>query len=117
MTATPVSSMLLVIVASVFGSFGMVFFKAGAVSWKGGFIGLLTNWRVFVGISLYLLSSVFFVLGMKVGQLSILYPLVSLGTVWTLFWARIFFGEPLTKTKCAAVALIVVGIVVLNLGR
>ena len=69
------------------------------------------------GIFLYLLSSVFFVLGVKRGELSILYPLVSLGTVWTLLWARVFFGEPLTKTKFGAVALILAGIVFLNLGR
>jgi multidrug transporter EmrE-like cation transporter len=117
MTPTPVSSMLLVVVASVFGYFGMVFFKAGANNLGGGIPGLLVNWRLFLGIVLYLTSSVFFVLGMKHGELSILYPLVSLGTVWTLLWARLFFGERLTKEKFAAVGLIVAGIVFLNLGR
>jgi multidrug transporter EmrE-like cation transporter len=114
---TPISSILLVIVASVFGSFGMVFFKAGAASVTGGLRSLIFNWRVIAGITLYGLSSVFFVLAMKHGQLSILYPLVSLGTVWTLLWARLFFGEPLTKMKFAAVGLIVAGIIFLNLGR
>lgn len=114
---TPVSSILLVIVASLFGSFGMVFFKAGASNLTGGLRTLIFNWRVFLGIFLYLLSSVFFVLAMKHGELSILYPLVSLGTVWTLVWARLFFGEPLTKAKFAAVGLILAGIVFLNLGR
>lgn len=114
---TPLSSILLVVVASVFGSFGMVFFKAGASNLTGGIRGLIFNWRVFVGISLYLMSSVFFVLAMKHGELSILYPLVSLGTVWTMIWARIFFGERVTKAKFAAVGLIVAGIVFLNLGR
>jgi multidrug transporter EmrE-like cation transporter len=114
---TPVSSILLVVVASLFGSFGMVFFKAGASNLKAGLRSLIFNWRVFVGVFLYLLSSVFFVLAMKHGELSILYPLVSLGTVWTLVWARLFFGERLTKTKLAAVGLIVAGIVFLNLGR
>jgi len=114
---TPVSSMALVIVASMFGSFGMVFFKAGANNMTGGLPGLIFNWRLILGIALYLLSSVFFVLGVKVGELSILYPLVSLGTVWTLLWARLFFNEPLTKAKFAAVGLILIGIVFLNLGR
>ena len=114
---TPVSSMALVIVSSLFGSFGMVFFKAGANSMSGGLQSLIFNWKVILGIGLYLLSSVFFVLGVKVGELSILYPLVSLGTIWTLVWARLFFNEPLTKTKFAAVGLILIGIVFLNLGR
>lgn len=115
--ATPVSSILLVVVASLFGSFGMVFFKAGASNLTSGLRSLVFNWRVFLGIFLYLMSSVFFVLAMKHGELSILYPLVSLGTVWTLVWARLFFGERLTKTKFAAVGLILAGIVFLNLGR
>jgi len=114
---TPVSSILLVVVASLFGSFGMVFFKAGAANLTASLRGLISNWRVFLGIFLYLTSSVFFVLAMKHGELSILYPLVSLGTVWTLLWARLFFGEQLTKTKFAAVGLILAGIVFLNLGR
>lgn len=117
MTSTPVSSMLLVVVASIFGSFGMVFFKAGSKNLGGGIRGFLFNWRLFLGIGLYLLSSVFFVLGMKHGEVSILYPLVSLSTVWTLIWARVFFGEALTRQKFAAVGLILVGIVILNLGR
>ena len=117
MSSTPVTSMLLVVVASLFGSFGMVFFKAGAANLSGGIRGLILNWRVFLGVFLYLLSSVFFVLGLKRGELSILYPLISLGTVWTLLWARVFFGERLTKEKFAAVGLILIGIVFLNLGR
>ena len=117
MASTPVSSMLLVVVASFFGSFGMVFFKAGASNLTGGVRGLIFNWRVFLGVLLYLLSSVFFVLGLKRGELSILYPLISLGTVWTLLWARLFFGEQLTRLKFAAVGLILVGLIFLNLGR
>ena len=109
--------MLLVVVASIFGSFGMVFFKSGATNLTGGLRGLIFNWRVLLGVSLYLMSSVFFVLGVKRGEISILYPLVSLGTVWTLLWARIFFGEQLTRTKFMAVGLIMAGIVFLNLGR
>jgi multidrug transporter EmrE-like cation transporter len=113
---TPVSSMLLVVVASFFGSFGMVFFKAGSKGLED-LKSLLLNWRVFLGIGFYLTSSVFFVLAMKRGQVSILYPLVSLGTVWTMLWARVFFKEPLTRAKFAGVALILAGIVFLNLGR
>jgi len=117
MNGTPVSSMILVMTASFFGSFGMAFFKGGANSLTRNLRSILLNWRLAVGIFFYMISSVFFVLGVKHGQLSVLYPLVSLGTIWTLLWARIFFGEPLTRTKFAGVALILAGIVFLNLGR
>lgn len=117
MTTTPVSSMLLVILASFFGSIGMAFLKAGADRLTRSVAGILSNWRLSVGIGLYLASSAFFVMAMKHGELSILYPLVSLGYIWGLLWARMFFNEPLTKNKFAGLGLILAGIVILNLGR
>ncbi len=109
--------MLLVVVASFFGSFGAVFLKAGANNLSRSIQGLLLNWRLCLGVLFYLTSSVFFVMGQKQGELSILYPLVSLGYIWTLLWARVFFHEPLTKAKFGGLALILAGIVCLNLGR
>jgi multidrug transporter EmrE-like cation transporter len=114
---TPVSSMLLVVVASFLGSFGAVFLKGGANNLSRSFQGLVYNWRLAIGILFYLTSSVFFVMAQKQGQLSILYPLVSLGYVWTLLWARLFFHEHLTRSKFAGLGLILAGIVFLNLGR
>ena len=53
---------------------------------------------------------------MSNGELSVLFPLVSLGYVWTLVWSRLFFHEPITKVKLAGVGLILVGIAFLGLG-
>jgi multidrug transporter EmrE-like cation transporter len=115
-TATPVSSMALMLVSSFIGSFGAVFLKAGsqrlAWSWKA----VAGNWRLGAGVGAFLLSSVFFVLGMRRGELSILYPMVSLGYIWTLFWSRLFFGEPLTRAKFVGLGMILAGIALLSLG-
>jgi multidrug transporter EmrE-like cation transporter len=78
---------------------------------------VLLNWRLACGIGAFLLSSVFFVLGVREGELSVLYPMVSLGYVWTLFWSRLFFGEPFTREKFLGLGLILTGIVFLNLGN
>ena len=32
-------------------------------------------------------------MALKHGELSVLYPMVSLGYVWTLFWSKLFFNE------------------------
>ena len=61
-------------------------------------------------------SPVFYFLGIRGEQLSILYPLVSLGYIWTLIWARIFFKESLTRQKCMGLALILAGVVLVGLG-
>jgi multidrug transporter EmrE-like cation transporter len=70
-----------------------------------------------VGVGLYLLSFVFFYLGVRVGELSILYPMVALGYIWTMLWSRWFFGEPLTRRKLGGLVLIICGVVLLKMGN
>jgi drug/metabolite transporter (DMT)-like permease len=114
MTATPVSSMLLVLFASVVGSFGAVFLKLGAVRITN--IWSLLNWRLFVGVALYLGSSVFYGMGIKNGQISVLFPMVSLGYVWTMVWARLFFNEQFTRQKFMGLGLVFLGVLFVGLG-
>jgi multidrug transporter EmrE-like cation transporter len=113
---TPVSSMVLILIGSVIGSVGAIFLKSGAHAVNRNWISIALNWRLAVGIGTYLLSSVLFVKGMSNGELSVLFPLVSLGYVCTLVWSRLFFQEVITKVKLAGVGLILVGIAFLSLG-
>jgi multidrug transporter EmrE-like cation transporter len=114
---TPLKSILLVMSASFVGSFGSVFLKAGAGRLHREVLTLLLNWRLAAGVLLFVLSSFLFIAGVKEGELSILYPMVSLGYIFSLCWSRLFFGEPLTRNKLLGLALIVTGIVFLSLGN
>ncbi len=114
---TPVSSMLWVFTAGFIGSFGAAFLKAASARLRLNVVALLTNWHLMAGIAMYGLSSVFFVRGMAQGELSVLYPMVALGYMWTILWSRIFFGEPLTWGKIGGLALIFAGLALLGLGR
>ena len=114
---TPLASIGLVVFGSFIGSFGAVFLKAGSAQLGRTVKSFLFNYKLLAGIFFYLLSSVFFVLGLKGGELSVLYPLVALGYVWTLIWSRIFFNEPLTTIKFVGLGTILLGIVLANLGN
>jgi multidrug transporter EmrE-like cation transporter len=109
--------MLLVLLASFIGSFGAVFLKAGASRLHLGLRYLLLNVRLAVGVGLFLLSSYFFVLGVKHGELSVLYPLVALSYIWALLWSRLFFKEPFTRQKFYGLALILAGIAFIGIGN
>jgi len=121
---TPVSHMLLVLFGSFIGSFGAVFLKSGAALLRQGWQYLIVakdppffNWRLASGVGLFLLSSYFFVQGIRPpGELSVLYPMVSVGYIFTLLWSRIFFHEPLTRVKFYGLFLIVAGVVFVGLG-
>ncbi len=102
--------------SSFIGSFGALFLKIGAGKLKSSVMSVITNWRLGLGIGFYLLSSVLFVRGVRKGELSVLYPMVSLGSVWTLFWSRLVLGEPLTRPKFIALGMILCGIALLGMG-
>ena len=107
--------MLLVFAASVIGSFGAVFLKMGATRLDGSILSFV-NSRLLIGITLFLGSSVFYAFGIKGGELSVLYPMVSLGYIWTLLWSRLFFNEPFTRTKFLGLGLILLGVFFVGLG-
>lgn len=107
--------MVFVFVAGFFGSFGAAFLKAGASRLKS-LASAFTNWRLAAGIAAYLVSSVFFVRGMAEGELSVLYPMVALGYMWTILWSKLFFSEALTWAKLGGLGLILAGLALLGLG-
>ena len=112
---TPIRSMLMVLIASVVGSFGAVFLKLGSEQLRHGFLRIF-NYKLAIGVALFLGSSYFFVQGIREGELSVLYPMVSLGYIWTLFWSRLFFREPFTRGKLMGLFLILVGVFFVGLG-
>jgi drug/metabolite transporter (DMT)-like permease len=114
---TPFSSILLVLVSSFLGSFGAVFLKLGAEHLKGSIARLLTNYWLACGVCFYLLSSVFYMMGVSQGQLTVLYPMVSLGYIWAILWARLLFKEPFTKAKIGGLLLIICGVSLISLGN
>lgn len=115
MTSTPVSSMLLVVLASLVGSFGAVFLKLGAVLLTN--VWSLLNWRLGLGAGLYVGSSVLYAWGIKNGEISVLFPMVSLGYVWTMVWARLFFDARFTKQKVMGLGIILLGVLCVGPGQ
>jgi drug/metabolite transporter (DMT)-like permease len=114
---TPLSSIILVLFGSFIGSFGAVFLKLGAEYMHGSLKRIFSNYWLATGIVLYLLSSVFYMMGVAQGQLTVLYPMVSIGYIWAILWARLFFKEPFTRAKIGGLAAIIVGVALINLGN
>jgi multidrug transporter EmrE-like cation transporter len=112
---TPFSSMVWVTVGSFIGSIGAAGLKAGATGLEFNLVSLLKNWKLAAGLGLYLVSTVFFVKGISHGEISVLFPLVSLGYVWTTLWSKLFFGESMTPMKLTGLGLILAGCALLNL--
>lgn len=112
---TPVSSMISVIVGSVIGSIAAAGLKAGAHRLEFNVRALITNWQLIGGGAGYLLSTVFFIQGLRHGELSVLYPMVSFGYICNMLWSKVLFGEKITSGKIGALALIMSGVALLGL--
>lgn len=109
--------MALVLGGSVIGSIGAVFLKSGALVVERHLSSIILNWKLALGIATYMLSSVLFVKGMSHGELSVLFPMVSLSYICSLLWSRLIFKETVTRAKIFGVGMILVGIVCLGLGN
>ena len=115
MTPLLLRSMALVFGAGIVGSFGAVFLKLGAKRLGPSLLSFV-NSRLIVGVSLYLASTVVYLSALKGGQLSVLYPMVALGYIWTLLWSKLFFNEAMTRAKFAGLGLIVAGVILVGIG-
>ena len=115
---TSFASIVLVLIAGLIGSVASVFLKAGANRLHRDVEQLKkAAVRLGIGILLFVGSSVLYIWALRDGDLTVLYPMLALGYVWTLIWSRLLFGEPFNRTKICGVALVLVGVVFIGLGN
>jgi drug/metabolite transporter (DMT)-like permease len=78
------------------------------------FVGFFTVPQLFAGYCLYAAMTVLFVFALKEGELSILYPIISLTYVWVAGLSVWFFHDSLNWLKLVGVVTIVSGVGVLG---
>lgn len=76
-------------------------------------IRLATQLPIIGGLACYVLSVVVWILGLSRVDVSIAYPMLSLGYVLNAFGAWWLFGEALTAQRLAGIGIIIVGVYVL----
>lgn len=108
-------SVALVLFCTVFGAAAQILIKHGANGLASGHpLAMITNLPLMAGYSLYGISTVLLVLALKDGELSILYPVISLTYVWVMLLSLVFLKESMTLYKLLGVVIIVAGVGVLG---
>ncbi len=74
---------------------------------------LVTQWPIIGGLACYVLSVVVWILGLSRVDVSVAYPMLSLGYVLNAIGAWWLFGEALTPQRLAGIGIIIVGVYVL----
>lgn len=78
---------------------------------------LVTSPLVMGGLACFGLSTVLWLSVLARVPLSLAYPAVALGIVFTVLSGRFLLGESISAGQCIGIALIVAGVVVLTLSR
>jgi multidrug transporter EmrE-like cation transporter len=76
-------------------------------------VRLATQWPIIGGLACYVVSVVVWILGLSRVDVSIAYPLLSLGYVVNAIGAWWLFGEALSVQRIVGIGIIIVGVYVL----
>ena len=73
---------------------------------------VLTQWPILAGLACYVISVAVWLVALSRVEVSIAYPMLSLGYVVNAVAAYWLFGEALGPMRCAGIAIILVGVYV-----
>ncbi len=107
----------LVFLCTLFGVAAQYFIKTSGMQMTTiTLAGLLTNWPLWSGLTLYGFSTVLLILALRDGELSLLYPVISLTYVWVTIMSVMVFHETINVFKVAGIAIICIGVALLGKG-
>ena len=73
-------------------------------------LAMATNPHIFAGLSCYVISVVVWIMALSRVEVSLAYPMLSLGYVVNAFLAYWLFGEAVTAMRIAGIMVIIVGV-------
>ncbi len=90
--------------------------RLGHADLIGTAIGIFTIPPLFAGYCLYAVFAAMMIYALKHGELSVLFPLISLGFVWVSILSVLIFHEAMSPLKGVGIAVIVAGVATLGRG-
>lgn len=110
----------LMIILTFIGAMGSLFLKLGSKNFHieasiKNIIILIKNWQVILGVFLYGLSSMIFIVVLKMTDLSIAYPMTSMSYIFVTILSYKFLKEKINKYKTIGIILIIIGVALVKL--
>lgn len=116
----------LVFGCTVFASFAQILMKYGALHPMPAInptdlssifhfvIALLGNWPLLLGYSLHACNAFLLIMALRHGELSVLFPILSLSYIWVDLLSLYFFHEHMNVWKTAGILLVMGGVALLG---
>lgn len=119
------TSVVIVIIACLVGSFGPILIKRGMArlrlreQLREGIIpcviSIIANVPLVGGVFVYGASMIAFIIALRGSELSVLYPIVATGYIWVAMWSVVFLKERMTWPKWLGIAFIIAGVSIIAL--
>ena len=104
---------LVAVVCSMFGAVGQLFFKKGSETLVFS-LELLKNWQLGLGLLLYAIATIGFILVLKNMKLSVAYPIIAFSYIFVALLSFFVLKEPFTAKMWIGTVVIVFGVVMIQ---
>ena len=112
--AAKTSSIILVLLCTIFTSFAQILYKLGVNRLELNIIGIITNYYIIIGLFLYVIGAALLITALKGGELSTLYPIIATSYIWVSILSIFFFNEIMNTYKWLGIFSIVIGVSFIN---
>ena len=107
---TPLASIMMFLVASLFGALGQFLYKSGAETANGSLSSYVINPRILGGVICYVGVMVLFVAAFRRGgSLTVLYPIYATTFIWAALIARVADATEIKPANCIGMAVLILG--------
>jgi len=106
---------LMIIITFIF-TIGNSMLKRAADNFSWDIMASIFNVYLIGGLFLVFVGGILFIIALKHGELSILYPIISLSFVWVALFSHFIFGELLYLWQYFGIFIIILGVAFLGVG-
>ncbi len=111
---TSLFSIILVNIANVLGAIGALFFKMASDTIKLN--NFFRSRKLMLGVFMYFASAVIYIIALKNGDLTILYPMVATVYIWVSLLSLYVLKEKMNVYKWLGILAILVGVSFVGIG-
>ena len=109
-------AIIIVVLCTLLTSLGQLFLKFGSARLSFNLYELITNYWLIGGMILYGSGAILLIFALKFGELSVVYPIISLSFIWVTLLSVRFLNEEMGIIKLGGIAFILLGVSFIGVG-
>ena len=113
-------AILLVLICVVIASIAQILLKIGSEQFMihslESVLAQFTNYPLLIGVTLYAIAAGIMVLAFRLGDLSVVYPVMALNYVVVSILSKVILHEEIAGAKIIGLALVTLGVIIIGTG-